>query len=55
MARKDPQFNFRLPQALLDRVRGEADGNRRSATAEMITLVEEGLKWRESKKEAQCA
>ena len=47
MARNDPQFNFRVPQNLLDKVRAEAQENRRSATAEMAVLLEDGFKWRE--------
>lgn len=46
------QFNLRAPSRLLDAVRDAAKQNRRSATAEIITLVEEGLKWREQREKA---
>lgn len=50
--RKDPQFNMRVPAELLDLVRETAKQNRRSATAEFVTLVQEGLKWREQREKA---
>ena len=55
MARNDPQFNFRVPQDLLDRVRAAAQENRRSATAEMAVLLEDGFKWREQPEEKAAA
>lgn len=50
--RVHPQFNLRMPPDLLDTVREAAKENHRSATAEFITLVEEGLKWREQREKA---
>lgn len=55
MRNKHPQFNFRVPQDLLDKVRSAAQENRRSATAEMAVLLEDGFKWREQPEEKAAA
>ncbi len=52
--RKDPQFNLRMPPDLLESVRETSKQNRRSATAEIITLIEEGLKWRKQREQAEA-
>tara|TARA_A100000171_G_C2133205_1_gene148099 strand:- start:1166 stop:1348 length:183 start_codon:yes stop_codon:yes gene_type:complete len=54
MMKKDTQFNLRIPTDLLDTVRETSKKNRRSATAEFITLVEEGLKWRKQREQAEA-
>lgn len=55
MARKDPQFNLRLPEELKQWVENEAQKNFRSQTAEVVfALMEEkngeSRQWPETKK-----
>lgn len=40
MARTDPQFNFRIPAALKEKLEESAKINGRSVTAEVITRLE---------------
>jgi hypothetical protein len=41
MARKDPQFNLRLPEELKQWVEVQAQKNHRSQTAELVYLIAE--------------
>lgn len=41
MARKDPQFNLRLPDELKQWVETQAQRNHRSQTAELVYLISE--------------
>ncbi|MCY1388631.1 Arc-like DNA binding domain protein [compost metagenome] len=41
MARKDPQFNLRLPEDLKQWVEAQAQKNHRSQTAELVYLISE--------------
>ncbi|AZD93012.1 MULTISPECIES: Arc family DNA-binding protein [Pseudomonas] len=47
MARKDPQFNLRLPEELKQWVENEAQKNFRSQTAEVVFALMEEKKRRE--------
>ncbi|MFJ3114944.1 Arc family DNA-binding protein [Pseudomonas protegens] len=47
MARKDPQFNLRLPEELKQWVEHEAQKNCRSKTAEVVFALLEEKKRRE--------
>ncbi|MBF8793481.1 Arc family DNA-binding protein [Pseudomonas monteilii] len=50
MARKDPQFNLRLPEELKQWVEEQAAKNHRSQTAELVFLISE-----EKRKQEQAA
>lgn len=43
MARTDPQFNLRIPEALRDKVMSAAQESKRSATAEILARLEESF------------
>lgn len=44
MARKDPQFHFRMPQELKDRLEESAKKNNRTMNAELIARIEDSFK-----------
>ncbi|MBK3797538.1 hypothetical protein CXF92_18540 [Pseudomonas sp. Choline-3u-10] len=43
MSRTDPQFNLRIPAELRDKISRAAERNKRSATAEIISRLEQSF------------
>lgn len=50
MARKDPQFNLRIPEELKEWVEAQAQKNHRTQTAQLVFLISE-----EKKRQEQAA